>query len=154
MSEKGIRWMLAAIVVVVLGGAIVGIGQGKLGGGGSSGGAAAPAAGGAAREAAAKKRLGALGVVAAEGRKAYGDGGCAGCHTLADDGSHGTIGPDLDTQLTSRDLASIKQSIVDPAAAGQPGFSRSLMPRNFGSSLSPKQLDALARYIAAASLGR
>ena len=42
------------------------------------------------------------------------DANCGACHTLADAGANGTIGPDLDTVLKGKDEAFIKQSIDDP----------------------------------------
>src|SRR5262245_52990245 len=42
--------------------------------------------------------------------------GCGGCHTLADAGTSGTTGPDLDKFLKGKDKAFIRQSIEDPGA--------------------------------------
>ena len=39
---------------------------------------------------------------------------CGACHTLADAGANGTIGPDLDEVLADKDEAFIRESIVDP----------------------------------------
>ena len=39
---------------------------------------------------------------------------CGGCHTLADAGTNGQAGPNLDKVLKGKDAAFIEQSIVDP----------------------------------------
>jgi cytochrome c oxidase subunit II len=136
--------MLAAIVVVVLGGTILGIGQGDDGGGGEP--AATVSAGG-------NRALVALGPVADRGRKVFGDNGCGGCHRLADAKSGGTIGPDLDRALSASDLAEIREDVVDPGAQGTPGFPSGRMPDGYD-RLSKADLDALVRYLQAATSGR
>ena len=55
----------------------------------------------------------------------------ARCHTLADAGANGTIGPDLDTVLKGKDEAFIRQSIVDPSAEIADGYQDGIMPPNF-----------------------
>ena len=80
-----------------------------------------------------------------------GDGGCAGCHALADAGSTATTGPDLDTTLKGKDDAFIRTSIVDPNAVIAKGFSAGIMPQSFGQSLSQQQLDGLVAYLATVS---
>ena len=47
---------------------------------------------------------------------------CGSCHTLADAGTTGTIGPDLDKVLKGKDAAFIKQSIEDPNAEIAKGY--------------------------------
>jgi mono/diheme cytochrome c family protein len=76
--------------------------------------------------------------------------GCVGCHTFAAAGSHSTTGPDLDklsdyakqaNQGSLQDFTA--QSIKDPGAYVQPGFSN-IMP-SFG--LSDKQIADLVAYL-------
>lgn len=137
---------LAVVATVVLGAAIVGIGQGS---GGAPAGTEATAPG---QQAAAQQRLRALGSVATEGRALFtGAGGCGGCHRLADAGTNGQIGPDLDTALTKADLAEIREDIVAPNAEITPGFPANLMPGDFGTRFTPAQLNALTRYLFAAT---
>jgi cytochrome c oxidase subunit 2 len=89
------------------------------------------------------------GAAAPDGKKVFTDvGGCGGCHTLADAGATGGIGPDLDKGLAGKDEAFIRQSIVDPSADVTPGFSDGIMPPNFGDTLKPAELDALVKYLA------
>jgi cytochrome c oxidase subunit II len=76
------------------------------------------------------------------------DTGCGGCHRLADAGTNGGTGPDLDETLADRDEAYIEESIVDPSATIAEGFSDGLMPANFGDQLTPAELDALVKYLA------
>jgi cytochrome c oxidase subunit 2 len=72
---------------------------------------------------------------------------CATCHTLADAGAKGQVGPDLDKVLKGKDAAFIKQSILDPNKVIAPGFQPGVMPSNFSDTLSPEQVDALVKYL-------
>jgi cytochrome c oxidase subunit 2 len=90
--------------------------------------------------------------LAAVGKQTFtGAGGCAACHTLADAGSTGTTGPDLDTVLKGKDQTFIRTSIVDPNAEIAKGYSAGLMPQTFGQTLSKQQLDGLVAYLATVS---
>ena len=64
-----------------------------------------------------------------------GASGCTGCHTLADAGSTGTVGPNLDDAMPSFDLA------YDRVTNGQGG-----MP-SFGTSLTDQQRADVAAYV-------
>jgi cytochrome c oxidase subunit 2 len=72
---------------------------------------------------------------------------CATCHTLADAGAKGQVGPDLDKVLKGKDAAFIKESILDPDKEIAPGFQPGIMPPNFGDTLSAEQVDALVKYL-------
>jgi cytochrome c oxidase subunit 2 len=72
---------------------------------------------------------------------------CATCHTLADAGAKGQVGPDLDKVLKGKDAAFIKESILEPDKEIAPGFQPGVMPSNFGDTLSPEQVDALVKYL-------
>jgi cytochrome c oxidase subunit 2 len=72
---------------------------------------------------------------------------CGSCHTLADAGTTGQTGPDLDKVLKGKDAAFIKQSILDPNKQIAPGYQPNIMPPNFGDTLSPQQVDALVKYL-------
>lgn len=86
------------------------------------------------------------------GRQTFtGDGGCAACHTLADAGSTGTTGPDLDRVLRGQSDDEIRTDIVDPNAEIAPGYSANIMPPNFRETLSAQQLDGLVAYLATVS---
>jgi cytochrome c oxidase subunit 2 len=71
---------------------------------------------------------------------------CSSCHTLADAGANGTVGPNLDQVVPKLTDADIKQSIEDPNAKITAGFQRGIMPE-FGQSLSDEQVDALVKYL-------
>jgi cytochrome c oxidase subunit II len=75
------------------------------------------------------------------------EAGCGGCHALADAGTTGGTGPDLDEVLPDKDAAFIEQSIVDPDAEIEQGFSPGIMPGQFGQTLQPAELDALVKYL-------
>jgi cytochrome c oxidase subunit II len=86
----------------------------------------------------------------AQGKTVFtGLGGCNGCHTLADAGANGTVGPDLDKVLKGKDAAFINQSIVDPNAEIAKGYTAGIMPQSFGTSLTKPQLKALVAYLEA-----
>jgi cytochrome c oxidase subunit 2 len=72
---------------------------------------------------------------------------CGSCHTLADAGTNGTTGPDLDKALKGKTPTFIKQSIEQPNAAIAPGYSPGIMPQNYAQTLKPAQLDALVKYL-------
>jgi len=103
----------------------------------AAGGAAAAAGGG-----------GGGGGAAADGKSVFASNGCGGCHTLADAGTTGGVGPNLDDGLKGKDEAFIRQSIVDPGAVITKGFSDGIMPTNFGDTIPASQLDALVKYLA------
>ena len=87
------------------------------------------------------------GGAAPDGKSLFTANGCGGCHTLADAGTQGTTGPDLDKVLKGKDKAFIQESITDPQKEIAPGFQGGIMPHNFGQSLSPDQLKALVDYL-------
>lgn len=68
-----------------------------------------------------------------------GSAGCASCHTLADAGATGTIGPNLDATKPSLELA------VERVTNGQGG-----MP-SFANKLSEEQIQEVATYVSAAA---
>jgi cytochrome c oxidase subunit 2 len=63
---------------------------------------------------------------------------CGSCHTLADAGTSGTTGPNLDELLPTMSADQIREAI-----ATGPG----LMPDNYEQLLSPEELDALVKYL-------
>jgi mono/diheme cytochrome c family protein len=64
-----------------------------------------------------------------------GSAACGGCHTLADAGSTGAVGPNLDDSQPSEEL------VVDRVTNGQGG-----MP-SFSSTLSEQQIADVAAYV-------
>jgi mono/diheme cytochrome c family protein len=72
---------------------------------------------------------------AADGKQIFATAGCSGCHTLADAGSNGTVGPNLDEAKPSKKLA------VDRVTNG-----RGAMPP-FKGELSQAEIDAVATYV-------
>jgi cytochrome c oxidase subunit 2 len=87
-----------------------------------------------------------------------GAGGCGACHTLADAGTTGQVGPNVGTAIVAdaskRGLALaafIHESIASPNAYISPGFPANVMPQSLGSTLSPSQIDALVAYLVKAT---
>ena len=72
---------------------------------------------------------------------------CGSCHTLADAGTQGAVGPDLDKVLAGKDADFVHESIVDPNAEIAPGFQPNVMPSTFGDSLTDAQLQSLVEYL-------
>ncbi len=72
---------------------------------------------------------------------------CGICHTLKAAGTSATTGPDLDQVLTGKDAAFIEKSIVDPNSEIAQGFSAGIMPQDFGTTLTPNDLQGLVNYL-------
>jgi sulfite dehydrogenase len=69
------------------------------------------------------------------GKDIFQTAGCSGCHTLADAGSTGTVGPNLD------DAKPAKELVTDRVTNGQ-----GVMP-SFKDTLDPQQIQAVAQYV-------
>jgi cytochrome c oxidase subunit II len=82
-----------------------------------------------------------------QGNASTGATACGSCHTLADAGTTGTTGPNLDKFLKGQSPAFIKQSILDPNKVIASGYQPNIMPPNFGDTLSAQQVDALVQYL-------
>lgn len=108
---------------------------------------------------------GVSGTSAAAGKKVFtGVGGCGSCHTLADAGTTGTAGPNLDQHL-KLDCASpqskqvrgatlqkcIEAAIIKPYAYLPAGYQAGVMPANFAQTLKPNEITALVNYLSAAA---
>jgi cytochrome c oxidase subunit 2 len=94
-----------------------------------------------------------LGGPAGEGGKAvFEEQGCGSCHALADAGSTATVGPPLDRLREQADNAGrpleefVRESIVNPNAYVEPGYSEGVMPETFA-DLPEEQLNALVEYL-------
>ena len=73
---------------------------------------------------------------AAAGKEVFlGSAACGGCHTLADAGTSGSVGPNLDDAQPSNEL------VVDRVTNGQGG-----MP-SFSSTLTEQQIADVAAYV-------
>jgi cytochrome c oxidase subunit 2 len=89
--------------------------------------------------------------IAAEGGSAQGKTlftqQCGSCHRLADAGTSGEVGPDLDKVLPGKSADFVRESIVNPNAEIAPGFRPGVMPQDFKDKLSTQQLDSLVEYL-------
>jgi len=72
-----------------------------------------------------------------DGAQVFASAGCASCHTLAAANASGSVGPNLDDLMP--DAATVR-SQVENGGGGMPSFS---------GDLSPAEIDAVARYVAA-----
>ena len=104
---------------------------------------------------------GVTGTTPAAGKQVFvGVGGCGSCHTLADAGTTGVTGPNLDKdlrancataqsqQVRGKTLADcIKTAIVKPYAYLPAGYKAGVMPSNFGTTLKPNEITALVNYL-------
>lgn len=85
--------------------------------------------------------------LAAAGKQVFtGTAGCGACHTLADAGTTGRIGPNLQA-IKGASSALIRQDIVDPNKRITKGYGPNIMPQNFGQTLSQSDLKALVAYL-------
>jgi mono/diheme cytochrome c family protein len=73
--------------------------------------------------------------------------GCGSCHTMKAAGASGTIGPNLDKELTADPASATRESIVDPNKEIIPGYSANVMPTNYGTAFTKAELDALVTYV-------
>jgi cytochrome c oxidase subunit 2 len=82
-----------------------------------------------------------------QGETQTGATACGACHKLADAGTAGGVGPDLDQVLKGKDAAFIHESIVNPNAEIASGFNKGIMPETYSKLLSKPQVDALVKYL-------
>ena len=75
-------------------------------------------------------------VALSAGKRVFLTAGCASCHTIADAGATGRIGPNLDAARPEREL------VINRVTNGQ-----GAMP-SFANNLSPGQIQAVADYVA------
>lgn len=73
--------------------------------------------------------------------------GCGSCHTMKAAGTSGTIGPNLDKELTSDPASATRESIVEPNKEIISGYSANVMPTNYATALTKQELDALVNYV-------
>jgi len=129
-----LRRMLTAVATVAVALALAACGGDDEGGGG--GGSGGGGGGGRAEPQASSP-----------GAQVFEDQGCGSCHTLAAAKTNGTTGPNLDKALPGMSAAEIRESIVDPNAKVEEGFSEGIMPGDFGDKLSDQQLTDLVDYL-------
>jgi cytochrome c oxidase subunit 2 len=72
---------------------------------------------------------------------------CGACHALADAGTNGQSGPNLDESLQGKDAAYIEQGIIDPNSEIAEGFAEGIMPANYKDTLTSEQVKALVDYL-------
>jgi mono/diheme cytochrome c family protein len=72
---------------------------------------------------------------------------CGSCHTMKAAGTSGTIGPNLDKELTADPPSATRESIVDPNKEIVPSYRANVMPSNYGTALTTQQLDAVVNYV-------
>jgi cytochrome c oxidase subunit 2 len=104
------------------------------------------------------------GDMAAAGKKIFNDTGCNACHTLADAGANGNVGPPLDDlpkmaakfgkKLGQTPAKYVKTSIEKPSAFVVPGFPKGTMPETYKDQLSSKEIDTLVKYLLSMSRGK
>ncbi len=139
---SAVRGALAAVVVVVMGAAIAGIGMG------SPPADRTPPPTGAAL-AASQERVMDGGARVRRGRALFEDEGCDRCHAIAAIGADGRLGPRLDR--LDEDAEDVVESIEDPRDDTADGFAEELMPTDYAERMSPGEIRAVAALVAAAS---
>jgi mono/diheme cytochrome c family protein len=81
------------------------------------------------------------------GAQVFANNGCGGCHTLATAKAGGVTGPNLDEVLPGQTAAMVEESIVDPNAHIAKGYPANVMPSNFGTIITPNEIEALVKYL-------
>ena len=80
------------------------------------------------------------------GAQVFANNGCDACHALAAAKAGGVTGPNLDEVLPGQSAAMIHESIVDPGKVIVKGYPN-VMPDNFDTLISPKELEELVKYL-------
>ena len=89
-----------------------------------------------------------------KGLAVFNSQGCSGCHAFTPAGSNAQTGPSLndissDASAAGKPLADfIRESIVNPGAYTAAGFAQGIMPKTYGTSIKPADLDDLVAYLA------
>jgi len=81
------------------------------------------------------------------GAQVFANNGCDTCHTLAAAKAGGVTGPNLDEVLPGQTAAMVEKSIVDPNAQIAKGYPANVMPTNFGTIITAKEMQALVKYL-------
>ena len=84
------------------------------------------------------------------GESLFDSHGCDDCHTMAAGNYSGRLGPRLDVQSQGDSISAVLGNIRNPPDDDK-GYEKGLMPENFGTRLSSRDLRALAVYINAAA---
>jgi cytochrome c oxidase subunit II len=96
-----------------------------------------------------QKRAAAAGA-AVQGKQLFANE-CGSCHALADAGTTGETGPNLDNVLAGKDAEYVREQIVNPDSKITPGFQPGVMPQDFEERLAEPQLDSLVEYLLTAA---
>jgi cytochrome c oxidase subunit 2 len=89
----------------------------------------------------------------ADGAKVFAAAGCGGCHAFPPAGTDAQVGPslaDLDASAKAAGMPVdefVRQSIVDPSARLAADYADGVMPKTFGETLKPEEIDALVEYL-------
>jgi mono/diheme cytochrome c family protein len=90
----------------------------------------------------------------AAGKQLFSANGCTACHTYTPAGSSATVGPNLDNLAVDAQKANrgpldqyTAESIEDPNAYVVPGFAQGVMPGTFGQTLSKAQIADLVAFL-------
>jgi len=87
------------------------------------------------------------GQMAASGKAVFLSAGCGACHTFAAAGTKATVGPNLDTTLTGRSSAFVRESILDPNASIASGYQEGVMPTTYSGQLTTRQITDLVAFL-------
>lgn len=136
-----LRIGLAAIVVVVLGISIVGIGMGD-----APRNDPAPTA---TELAASKAAIAKGGADVQEGKHEFAEQHCGTCHALAATGEKGQLGPRMDAQ--DDEVGEIAENIAEPRKDIKKGYEANLMPTDYAKRMSREEIQDVATFIQAAS---
>jgi mono/diheme cytochrome c family protein len=83
----------------------------------------------------------------AAGKTVFTDTGCGDCHVFEAAGATGAVGPDLDETLMGKSAEDVATAITNPDAEIAAGFQPGVMPQDYGSELTPKQIADLVAFL-------
>lgn len=81
------------------------------------------------------------------GAQVFVNQGCGSCHTFAAAEAGGQVGPNLDETLTGVSDAKLKEMIVDPNKEIAKGYPADVMPQDYETKISPKELEDLVNFL-------
>lgn len=137
------RVVIGLAIVVVLGLAIAGVGQGDPP-------STFPSPTGKAL-AASRAAIADGGPAVRKGAAVFDAQHCGTCHSLAATGANGKLGPRMDAQ--DDPVRVIATNITQPRADIAKGFEAKLMPTDYAKRMSPNEVKDVAKFIHAVSKG-
>ena len=85
-----------------------------------------------------------------EGKEEFESEHCDSCHAIAATGAKGQLGPRMDAQ-GDEDIEAIEENVTKPRKDIKDGYEPNLMPTDYSKRMTPEEIEAVAKFIKAAS---